>query len=218
MKYLDKEDSMVYEQILSQLDTTKLIVVSKYRTLEQLQYYYDKGHRDFAENRVQEMLGKYEAMPKDIRWHMIGHLQSNKVKYIVPFITMIHSVDSLSLLDTIEKEARKINRTIPVCLQFNLAMEDTKCGFMYQQWQEVMEYCNKLSNVQVVGIMVMGPHVDDEKEIRRVFALAKQLLEEIQKVYVNVCELSMGMSDDYPIALDCGATMIRVGSILFENV
>ena len=122
---------MVYEQILSELHGSKLIVVSKYRTLEQLQYYYDKGHRDFAENRVQELLVKYESMPKDICWHMIGHLQSNKVKYIVPFIQMIHSVDSISLLDKIEQEAKKVDRIIDVCIQFNLAQEDTKTLALY---------------------------------------------------------------------------------------
>lgn len=209
---------MVYEQIVSELQGSKLIVVSKYRTLQQLQYFYDKGHRDFAENRVQELLVKYESMPKDIHWHMIGHLQSNKVKYIVPFISMIHSVDSISLLNKIEQEAKKVNRVIDVCLQFNLALEESKSGFLLSDWEDVMKHSQQLDYVRVCGIMVMGPHVDDENEIARVFAMAKELLDTIQKNYPSVQELSMGMSDDYKIALKNGSTMIRVGSILFENV
>ena len=209
---------MVYEQILSELHGSKLIVVSKYRTLEQLQYYYDKGHRDFAENRVQELLVKYESMPKDICWHMIGHLQSNKVKYIVPFIQMIHSVDSISLLDKIEQEAKKVDRIIDVCIQFNLAQEDTKSGFMATDWKDVMKHCEELEYVRVCGIMAMGPHVDDEHEIEVVFKMAKELLDTIHSKYPVVKELSMGMSDDYKLALKNGSTMIRVGSILFENV
>ena len=219
MKYLDKEeDSMVYQQIQSELQGAKLVIVSKYRSNEQLMYYYALGHRDFAENRVQELVKKYDSLPKDICWHMIGHLQSNKVKYIVPFITMIHSVDTISLLDTIEKECKKINRKVSVCLQFNLAKEETKSGFMLDEWKEVMEYCSHLSYIDVCGIMVMGPHTDDEEAIVRVFKQAQELFVLMQGKYPQIQELSMGMSDDYPFALAHGATMIRVGSKLFENV
>ena len=219
MKYLDKEEgNMVYQQILNQLHGAKLVIVSKYRTNEQLLHYYELGHRDFAENRVQELVRKYEELPKDICWHMIGHLQSNKVKYIVPFITMIHSVDSLSLLDTIEKECKKINRKVAVCLQFNIAKEETKSGFMLDEWKSVMEYCASLANVDVCGIMVIGPHTDDVDAIEKVFTMAKELFLTMQKQYPQIQELSMGMSSDYPIALSCNATMIRVGSVLFENI
>ena len=161
---------------------------------------------------------KYESMPKDICWHMIGHLQSNKVKYIVGFIHLIHSVDSLSLLAKINVEAKKVNRVIDVCLQFNLAQEDSKSGFMYSDWEMVMEYSQQLDYVRVCGIMVMGPHVEDEQEIARIFSMAKQLQLQIQAKYPMVKELSMGMSNDYKLALEHGSTMIRVGSILFENV
>ena len=178
--------------------------------------YYHAGHRDFAENRVQELMGKQQDLPKDINWHMIGHLQSNKVKYIAPFITMIHSVHSLSLLDEIEKQASKHNRVIPVCIQFNLAKEDTKSGFAYEEWREIMLYVQKKTHVSVVGIMVMGPNVKEKEKIEQVFKQAYTLKEEIRSEYPNVVELSMGMSHDYVLALQNGSTMIRVGSILFE--
>ena len=205
----------VYQSILNQLQGAKLIVVSKYRKEQELSEYYEIGQRDFAENRVQELLVKKEHLPNDISWHMIGHLQSNKVKSIVPFISMIHSVDSVSLLQCIDKEAKKVQRVIPVCLQFNLAKEETKSGFMYEDWCEVVALASTLSNVKVVGIMVIGPHTEDQKEIASVFQQAQVLLLEIQEVYPQVQELSMGMSQDYALALQYGATMVRIGSVLF---
>lgn len=206
----------VYKTINDKRGNASLIIVSKYRSEEALMEYYEAGHRDFAENRVQELMGKWENLPKDIRWHMIGHLQSNKVKYIAPFITMIHSVHSLSLLDEIEKQAKKNDRIIPVCIQFNLAKEETKSGFAYEEWPEVMAYASTKEHIKVVGIMCMGPNVEDEEEIEKVFASAYALKEEIRKCYPEVSELSMGMSHDYALALKHGSTMIRVGSILFE--
>lgn len=206
----------IYEQIINDCGmNAKLIVVSKYRSEEQLLEYYNEGQRYFGENRVQELCEKYEHLPKDIEWHMIGHLQSNKVKYIAPFISMIHSVHSLSLLDEIEKQATKVERIIPVCIQYNLAKEETKSGFAYEEWEEVMQYANNKSHVKVVGIMVMGPNVEDEEKIVHVFHEAKQLFTTIKNSYPQICELSMGMSHDYKLALSSGATMIRVGSILF---
>lgn len=206
----------VYNTINDKRGNASLIIVSKYRSEEALMEYYEVGHRDFAENRVQELMGKWENLPKDIRWHMIGHLQSNKVKYIAPFIHMIHSVHSTSLMDEIEKQAKKNNRVIPVCIQFNLAKEDTKSGFAYEEWKEVMEYASSKEHIKVVGIMCMGPNVEDDERIEEVFALANTLRKEISTIYPDVKELSMGMSHDYSLAIKHGSTMIRVGSILFE--
>ncbi|NBK96578.1 MAG: YggS family pyridoxal phosphate-dependent enzyme [Erysipelotrichia bacterium] len=207
----------LYEEILKECqDNTKLIVVSKYRSEEQLLEYYEAGQRAFAENRVQEMCEKQAHLPNDIEWHMIGHLQRNKVKYIIPFVHMIHSIHSLSLLDEVEKQAAKCQRVIDVCIQFNLAKEESKSGFAYEQWEEVMAYAQNKTHVRVVGIMVMGPHVDDEKQIASVFLQAQSLLTQIQAVYAQVHELSMGMSHDYKLAIKAKATMIRVGSILFS--
>lgn len=206
----------IYEEILEDCkDKAKLIVVSKYRSENELLAYYHAGHRSFGENRVQELCKKYEHLPKDIEWHMIGHLQSNKVKYIAPFITMIHSVHSLSLLDEINKQAAKVNRVIDVCIQFNLAKEESKSGFAYEDWESVMAYAKDKAHIKVIGIMVMGPNVDDENKIAMVFNEAKQLFNTIKNAYPQIKELSMGMSHDYKLALSFGATMIRVGSILF---
>lgn len=206
----------VYETIMNDCGKqAKLIVVSKYRSEEQLMEYYDMGHRYFGENRVQELCKKYEHLPKDIEWHMIGHLQSNKVKYIAPFIAMIHSVHSLSLIDEIEKQAMKVNRIIPICIQFNLAKEDSKSGFSYEEWESIMQYATNKKHIEVVGIMVMGPNVTEEEKIISVFEEAKQLFNTIKNKYPQIHELSMGMSHDYHLALKLNATMIRVGSILF---
>lgn len=205
----------IYQSICEKLQNAKLIIVSKYQSETKMMEYYQEGQRDFAENRVQELLKKREHLPQDIRWHMIGHLQSNKVKYIAPFVTMIHSVHSLSLLDEIEKQAAKAQRVLSVCLQFNLAKEVTKSGFAYEEWRQVMAYAQNCTHLQVKGIMVMGPHTEDVSKIDHVFAQAEQLLKDMQQTYPHVCELSMGMSSDYSLALQHGATMIRVGSILF---
>lgn len=208
----------IYETIQKECEQyhAKLVVVSKYRSNEQLMEYYEEGQRDFGENRVQELVKKAEELPKDIHWHMIGHLQSNKVKYIAPFIAIIHSIHSLSLLDEVEKQAKKNARIIPVCIQFNLAKEDSKSGFHKEEWEQVMLYASKLSHIEVVGIMVMGPHVEDATAITSVFKEANALRNEIALRYPKVKELSMGMSHDYPLALKENATMIRVGSILFD--
>lgn len=206
----------VYKCINAKRGNASLIIVSKYRSEDALMEYYDAGHRDFAENRVQELMGKAEHLPKDIKWHMIGHLQSNKVKYIAPFIHMIHSIHSLSLMDEVEKQAKKNNRVIPVCIQFNLAKEESKSGFSYEEWKDVMLYAQQKEHIKVIGIMVMGPNVEDEAKIDEIFKQACQLKEEIRSIYPEVIELSMGMSHDYELAVRNGSTMIRVGSILFE--
>ncbi len=178
---------------------------------------YEAGARDFGENKVQEIQDKFPQMPKDVRWHMIGHLQSNKVKYIASFIDMIHSVDSLSLLKEIDKQAKKNNRIIPVLIQVNLAKEESKSGISKEELLPLVKEANILENVCIKGIMVMGPHSDDALMIEAVFKEGYALSQVLQKYDPNANELSMGMSHDYPIALAFHSTMIRVGSLLFEE-
>ena len=165
------------------------------------------NQKDFGENKVQELLEKYHEN-EDIRWHMIGHLQSNKVKYIVDKVTLIHSVDSIKLLDTINKEAKKKDVICHVLIQVNLAHEETKFGFNEDELDEVFN--KSYSNVSIDGLMVIGPNVDDEEEIEKVFIQAENL-----KNQYNLKELSMGMSSDYHLAIKHGATMVRIGSDIF---
>ncbi|MCF0110501.1 MAG: YggS family pyridoxal phosphate-dependent enzyme [Erysipelotrichaceae bacterium] len=193
----------------------ELVVVSKYRSAEQLSEYYQSGQRLFAENRVQEMTEKRTRLPEDIRWHMIGHLQTNKVRDIIPFIEMIESVHSIKLAKEIEKQAAKIQREIPVLLQFNIAAEQSKSGFDPADWKQVAETVSSFSHLNVKGIMVIGPHTEDTEHIRSVFHEGKILLSKLQTMIPSATELSMGMSSDYTIALEEGATIIRIGSILF---
>lgn len=205
-----------YNTILNKCHSqAKCIIVSKHRSVGEIHAYYKLGHRDFGENKVQELMIKKESLPQDIAWHMIGHLQSNKVKYIATFIACIHSIDSIPLLKEVDCQANKHNRIISVLLQFNIAQEETKFGFPTEDWKNIMEQTQQYSHVDVQGIMVMGPHCDNAKDINKVFQKGKQLLNDIQHLYPNCQQLSMGMSDDYLYALHNGATMIRIGSILF---
>ena len=193
---------------------------------------YACGERDFGESRVQELLPKYEALPKDIRWHFIGHLQTNKVKQIVPFVHMIHSVDSVRLLETINKEAEKIGRRIKVLLEVHVAKEDTKSGFTPD---ELLTFNSQLSyseadrsseceirtfnNIEICGLMGMATNTDDEAEWRRCFReiknLGKQLLNHSELLNNSTPQISMGMSDDYLVAIEEGSTMVRIGSTIF---
>lgn len=201
--------------------TCKLIVVSKTQPLEKIREAYDAGHRDFGENRVQEMGPKYEVLPHDISWHLIGHLQTNKVKYIAPFVSLIHSVDSPKLLVEINKQASKILRIIPCLLQIHIAEEETKFGFSEQ---EVLELINSsslkgLQNIAIKGLMGMATFTDNKEQVRREFRSLKTLFEKLKKQVlpesVKMQELSMGMSGDFTIALEEGSTMIRVGTAIF---
>ncbi|NUM43700.1 MAG: YggS family pyridoxal phosphate-dependent enzyme [Anaerolineales bacterium] len=198
-----------------------LVAVSKTHTPEEIMVLYDKGQRDFGENRVQEMTPKWEAMPKDIRWHLIGHLQSNKVKYIAPFVHMIHAVDSLKLLQEIDKQAAKAGRIIPCLLQIHIAEEETKFGLGRQELLELLSSPEfpALRNVEVRGLMGMATLTEHEDQIRKEFSGLKMLMEEIRGQFFSgkdsFRELSMGMSGDYRIALEEGSTMVRVGSLLF---
>ena len=198
-----------------------VVAVSKTKAAEQIQKVYDSGHLDFGENKVQELTGKYEVLPKDIRWHFIGHLQRNKIKYIAPFIHMIHSVDSLRLLETIDEHARKNNRVIKILLQVKIAKEETKFGLDADKVYPIIEdfVSNKYPNIKICGLMGMASFTDDVKQIDSEFAFLHDLFIELKEVYLDRAyyfkELSIGMSGDYEIALEHGATLLRVGTLIF---
>ena len=195
-----------------------LVCVSKFHPQEAIMEAYACGERDFGESRVQELLPKYEALPKDIRWHFIGHLQTNKVKQIVPFVHMIHSVDSVRLLETINREAEKISRRVKVLLEVHVAKEETKSGFTPDEINQFIIHNSKFIIdypwVEICGIMGMATNTDDETEWRRCFQAIKYLANNLT---ASSPEISMGMSDDYLIAIEEGSTMVRIGSTIFGN-
>ncbi len=199
----------------------RLVAVSKTKPNEDILEAYEAGHRIFGENKVQELTQKYEDLPKDIEWHFIGHPQTNKVKYMAPFVSLIHGVDSLKLLMTIEKEAAKVGRTIRCLLQFHIAEESTKFGLSLDEAEELLrsEEFGELKNVEVTGVMGMATYTHDENQIRNEFRVLHSIFNSLKNKYFSASEsfreISMGMSDDYLIALDEGSTMIRVGSAIF---
>ena len=196
----------------------KLIAVSKTKPVEMLREAYDLGCRDFGENKVQELLDKYDKMPEDVRWHMIGHLQRNKVKYIVDKVYMIHSVDSMRLAEEISKEAIKKKVTVSVLVEINVADEESKFGTNVDDAVSLVENISKLPNIVVKGLMTIAPYVENSEENRLYFAKLKQIyVDIIRKNIDNVCmeELSMGMTGDYDVAIEEGATYIRVGTGIF---
>lgn len=198
-----------------------LIAVSKTHPAEKVLEAYDCGQRAFGENKVQEMVAKYEALPKDIQWHLIGHLQSNKVKYVAPFVHLIHSIDSLKLLQEVDKQARKNHRIIDCLLQIHVAQEETKFGFSPDEILVLLKETDltALQGIRVVGIMGMASFTENQDQVRSEFKILKKLFEEIKQLplpkNVVMNELSMGMSGDYTIAMEEGSTMIRVGSSIF---
>ncbi|MDO4623287.1 MAG: YggS family pyridoxal phosphate-dependent enzyme [Eubacteriales bacterium] len=195
-----------------------LVAVSKTKPEEDIQTLYDSGVRDFGENYIQELKQKMEDLPGDIRWHMIGHLQRNKVKYIASRVSMIHAVDTLELAKTIEKEGTKNNRVIPVLIEVNVAGEDTKFGVAPEETESLIRQIAGLPHVHVEGLMTSAPYVTDAECNRSVFAQLKQLSVDIeQKNIDNTCMhvLSMGMTNDYEIAVEEGSTMVRVGTAIF---
>jgi len=198
-----------------------LVAVSKTNPNEKIKEAYDAGQRAFGENRVQELTPKFEALPKDIEWHMIGHMQSNKVKYIVSFIHLIHSVDSLSVLDEINKQATKVKRTISCLLQIHIAEEESKFGFSEKEASDLIQsdVIKKLDHISIIGLMGMATFTDNPEQVRKEFRGLKAFFEKLKtsKLPPNVAmkELSMGMSGDYQIALEEGSTIIRVGSAIF---
>src|ERR1700748_3414371 len=191
-----------------------LIAVSKTKPVADIQEAYDAGQREFGENTVQEMVEKQEQLPKDIEWHQIGHLQTNKVKYIAPFISLIQAVDSLKLLQEINKQALKNNRVIDCLLQIYIAQEETKFGFSFDECENLFQSneLKQLQNIRVVGFMSMATNTDNETQIRKEFRSLKNFFEKIRIQHSNLNILSMGMSSDYKIAIEEGSTMIRIGS------
>jgi pyridoxal phosphate enzyme (YggS family) len=202
-------------------DGVTLVAVSKTKPVEDITEAYTAGQRVFGENKVQELVGKYEALPKDIQWHLIGHLQSNKVKYIAPFVALIHSVDSLKLLIEINKQALKNERTIDCLLQFHVATEETKFGLNLTEAKELLcspDY-KMMQNIRIVGIMGMASFTDNQELVHQEFQTLKSLFNELKHNEFSsseaFTEISMGMSGDYQIAIEEGSTMIRLGSTLF---
>ena len=200
----------------------KLIAVTKTKPVELLREAYDAGARRFGENKVQEMVDKQPQLPADVQWHLIGHLQSNKVKYIAPFVALIHSVDSLKLLQEINKQAAKQNRIIDCLLQIYIADEDTKFGLSPEEAEALLNApeLDDLQNVRIVGLMGLATNTDDNEQIRQEFRGLKRLydqLAQIQRPVVQFHELSIGMSGDYRIAVEEGSTLVRVGSAIFGS-
>lgn len=195
-----------------------LIAVSKTKPAEMIQELYDAGCRNFGENKVQELIDKYEILPKDICWHMIGHLQRNKVKYIVDKVSLIHSVDSLRLAQTIEKEAEKKNCVVDILIEINMAREESKYGIYPEELEALLREISHLSHIRVKGLMTVAPNVKNPEENRKIFTEMKKLSVDIAKKNIDniiMSILSMGMSNDYNIAVKEGANMVRVGTSIF---
>lgn len=206
------------EKVKRDRSEVTLIAVSKTKPIEMLQEIYDHGCRNFGENKVQELVEKYEALPKDIKWHMIGHLQRNKVKYIVDKVALIHSVDSLRLAEEISKEALKKNVEVDILVEINVANEESKFGTTFNEAIELVKSIAVLPAIHIKGLMTIAPYVDDPEENRQYFADLKQLsvdiiTKNIDNVSMNV--LSMGMTGDYTVAVEEGATLVRVGTGIF---
>ena len=202
-------------------DGVKLVAISKFHPNEYLEVAYREGQRIFGESQVQELSRKVETLPKDIEWHFIGHLQTNKVKYIAPYISMVEAVDSLKLLKEINKQAAKYNRVINVLLELHIAEEETKYGFTLDACRKLLEggEWKELKNVHISGLMMMASNVDDRNQIKKEMTLAADLFDELKAKYFaddpEFKERSWGMSHDYDIAIECRSTMVRVGTTIF---
>ena len=198
-----------------------LVAVSKTKPVSDVQEAYDAGQRIFGENHALEMRDKHEALPADIQWHFIGHLQTNKIKYIIPFVTLIHSIDSANLLEAVNKEAKKHDRIVDCLLQFHIAQEQTKFGLDMEEAKQLLgsEDFKAMENVRICGVMGMATFTEDMDEVRKEFKHLKEIFGTLKNEYFanqsQFKEISMGMSDDYPIAVEEGATLVRVGSKIF---
>jgi pyridoxal phosphate enzyme (YggS family) len=216
---------MIKDNLIETLKTipehVQLVAVSKTKPNEDLMEAYHAGQRVFGENKVQELTTKYEELPKDIQWHMIGHLQRNKVKYIAPFVSMIHAVDSVRLLKEINKQAKKNNCIIDCLLQFHIAEESTKFGLDLAEAKELLssDEFKAMENISVCGIMGMATFTDNEEQVQREFSALKKIFNELKETFYkskdSFKEISMGMSGDYEIAIEEGSTMVRIGSTIF---
>jgi PLP dependent protein len=213
-----------YEEIRKQLagKNVMLVAVSKTKPVEAIRELYDLGHRDFGENYVQELVDKQSQLPTDIHWHFIGHLQTNKVKYLAPFVHLIHGVDSLKLLKEINKQGLKVNRVIHVLLQVHIAQEETKFGFDSSELDALFTTqaaeLKELKNIHISGFMGMASFTDNQEQVRKEFASLKRMFDHYKEISVPNMELSilsMGMSGDYTIAIEEGSTMVRIGSLIF---
>lgn len=198
-----------------------LLAISKYQPIEALQEAYDAGQRMFGENHIQEMAAKAAALPKDIAWHFTGHVQTNKIKYMAPFVSLIHAVDSFRLLREINKHAAKHERCIDCLLQIHIAQEETKYGLSVDECRQLLanEPWRELQHIRIIGLMAMGSNTDDLEQVRNEFRQIKQLFDELKSTYFvdepSFCQLSEGMTDDYPIAIEEGSTIVRIGSMIF---
>jgi pyridoxal phosphate enzyme (YggS family) len=199
-----------------------LVAVSKTKPISDLMEAYEVGQRVFGENKIQEMTDKWEAMPKDIQWHMIGHVQTNKVKYMAPYVSLIHGVDSLKLLQEINKQAAKNNRVIDCLLQVYIAEEESKFGLDEEELREVLKQVqhdkNELNHIRIVGLMGMATFTDNQTQVEKEFSRLKTIFDQYANLNTKNCQLntlSMGMSGDYQLAIECGSTMVRIGSSIF---
>ena len=211
------------QDILKELHPThtQLVAVSKTKPIEQILEIYQQGQRVFGENIVQELVPKYEQLPKDIQWHLIGHLQTNKVKYVAPFVAMIESVDSFKILKEIDKQAAKNERVIDCLLEMKIAEEESKYGFTRQEVEDMLRApeFSALHHIRICGVMGIGTFTEEEDQTRREFRGLKQFFDHLKSTYFagqqHFREISMGMSDDYRIAIEQGSTMVRIGSLIF---
>lgn len=209
--------------IKSQLpENVTLVAVSKTKPVADLMEAYNAGQRIFGENKIQEMTEKWQQMPKDIEWHMIGHVQSNKVKYMIPYVKLIHGVDSLKLLKEINRLAAKWRKKVDCLLQIHIAEEDTKFGLDEEELNEILHFVqndkNEINNIRIVGLMGMATFTDDNEQIKREFQHLKSIFDKNSELKTENCQLntlSMGMSGDYELAIECGSTMVRIGSSIF---
>ncbi|MBD3862234.1 YggS family pyridoxal phosphate-dependent enzyme [Olleya marilimosa] len=213
---------MSIKQNLNQIQATlpkhvTLVAVSKTKPVSDLMEAYNAGQRIFGENKIQEMADKFQEMPKDIKWHMIGHVQTNKVKYMAEFVDLIHGVESFKLLKEINKQAKKHDRVIDCLLQIKIASEDSKFGMSIPDATALLasEDFSALKNINVIGVMGMATFTEDQNQIKQEFDLLKSTFDSLQKTHPNLKTISMGMSGDYQLAIDCGSTMVRVGSSIF---
>ena len=197
-----------------------LVAVSKTKPIPELMEAYEAGQRIFGENKIQEMAEKWEQMPKDIQWHMIGHVQTNKVKFMAQFVSLIHGVDSLKLLQEINKQALKNNRIIDCLLQIHIAEEETKFGLDEEELSSLLSSneFQEMKNIRVIGLMGMATFTDNKEQIKKEFTHLKTIFDGLQPLQIENCKLktiSMGMSGDYQLAIECGSTMVRIGSSIF---
>lgn len=204
------------KNILSRIPTgVTLVAVSKTKPNSAIIEAYNAGQRVFGENKVQDLVAKAESLPKDIQWHMIGHLQTNKVKYIAPFVSLIHGIDSLKLLKEVNKRAGQNNRIIDCLLQVHIAQEQTKFGLNKEQVQSILEVEGELENIRIVGLMGMATNTSEVAQVKREFSTLKKIVTDLQDNHTKLQIVSMGMSGDYDIAIQEGSTMVRVGSAIF---